>query len=200
MTHLTDDQAAAIALGEADAAHEAHAAGCATCAARVRACADTLHDVAALDVPEPPPLFWSQFANRVTQAIDETNAKAGDYRPGAPAAAQAPGHAWMGIAAALILAVAALLVSSRSNPPSVQDLVLPPATDASVANLEGEDEAWAVVQSVTSDLRYEDARDAGIAPRPGAVERAAEELSDEERAELVRLLHAEIDAMKKLGV
>ena len=200
MTHLTDDQAAAIALGEADTALDAHAAGCATCAARVRACAGTLRDVAALDVPEPAPLFWTQFANRVTHAIDETNAEAGDFRPEAPARAQVRGHAWMGIAAALILAVAALLVSSRSNPPSVQDLVLPPATDTSVANLEGEDEAWAVVQSVASDLRYEDARDAGIAPRPGAIERAAEELNDDERAELVRLLHAEIDAMKKTGV
>ena len=192
MTHLTDDQAAAIALGEADAAHEAHAAECATSAARVRACAGTLHDVAALDVPEPSPLFWTQFANRVTHAID--------HRSQTPAPTHAPGHAWVGIAAALILAVAALLVSSRSSPPSVQDLVLPPATDASVANLEGEDEAWAVVQSVASDLRYEDARDAGIAPRPGAVERAAEELNDDERAELVRLLHAEIDEMKKTGV
>jgi hypothetical protein len=200
MTHLTDDQAAAIALGEADAAHEAHAAGCVTCAARVRACAGTLRDVATLDVPEPSPLFWTQFADRVTHAIDETNAEAGDFRPEAPARAQVRGHAWMGIAAALILAVAALLVSSRSNPPSVRDLVLPPATDASVANLEGEDEAWAVVQSVASDLRYEDARDAGIAPRPGAIERAAEELNDDERAELVRLLHAEIDEMKKTGV
>lgn len=200
MTHLTDEQAAAIALGEADAAHEAHAAGCVACAARVRACAQTLHDLAALDVPEPSPLFWTHFANRVTHAIDETSDDANGHRPEAPAAAYTPGYSWMGIAAALILAVAALLVSSRSNPPSVQDLVLPPATDASVANLEGEDEAWAVVQSVAADLRYEDVRDAGIAPRPGAVERAAAELDDDERAELVRLLQAEIDEMKKLGV
>ena len=192
MTHLTDDQAAAIALGEAAAAHEAHAAECATCAARVRACAETLHDVAALDVPEPSPLFWTQFANQVTTAIDESN----DHRPGTTA----PGRAWMGIAAALILAVAALLVSTRSNAPSIQELVETPVADVSLGNLDDEDEAWAIVQSVASDLRYEEVRDAGIAPRQGTVERAAEELSDDERAELVRLLRAEIDAMKKPGV
>lgn len=200
MTHLTDEQAAASALGEADAAHEAHAAECQTCAARVRACVEVLRDVAALDVPEPSPLFWTQFANRVSHAIDQTSDDAHDHRPKAPARADTRRHAWMGVAAALILAVAALLVPTRSTPPTIEDAVLPPATDVPVANLEGEDEAWAVVQSVASDLRYEDAHDAGIAPRPGAVERAAEELNDEERAELVRLLHAEIDAMKKLGV
>ena len=191
MTHLTDDQAAAIALGEADAAHEAHAAGCATCAARVRACAETLHDVAALDVPEPSPLFWTQFANQVTTAIDESN----DHRPGTTA----PGRAWMGIAAALILTIAALLVSSRSAPPAPQESVLAPAGDVSLGNLD-DDEAWAIVRSVASDLQYDEVRDAGIAPRQGTVERAAEELTDEERAELVRLLRAEIDEMKKLGV
>jgi hypothetical protein len=200
MMHLTDEQAAAIALGEADAALAGHAAECATCAARVRACAGALRDVAALDVPEPPPLFWTQFAKGVSSAIDQPGDEARDHRSETPATTHTPGHAWMGLAAALILAVAALLLSMRSNVPSVEDAVLSPATGISVANLEGEDEAWAVVQSVASDLRYEDARDAGIAPRPGAVERAAEELNDEERAELVRLLHAEIDAMKKLGV
>lgn len=200
MTHLTDDQAAAIALGEADAAHEAHAAGCATCAARVRACAETLRDVAALDVPEPSPLFWTQFAGRVTQAIDRTSDDANDHRSETPATTHTPGHAWMGIAAALILAVAALLVSSRSDTPSIEKLVEAPAADVPLGNLNDEDEAWAIVQSVASDVRYQDVRDAGIAPRQGTVERAAEELNDDERAELVRLLHAEIDEMKKTGV
>ena len=198
MRHLTDDETTAVALGEGDAAHAAHAAGCAACAARVEEYAETLRDVAALDLPEPSPLFWTQLANRIATAVNE--AEHDGPRSATTTVVHTPGHAWMGIAAALILAVAALLVSSRSNPASTSDAVLPPATDISVANLEGEDEAWAFVQSVASDLRYEDVRDAGIAPRPGAVERAAEELNDEERAELVRLLHAEIDAMNKLGV
>ena len=197
MMHLTDEAAAAIALGEADAAHEAHAAGCVACAARVRVCAETLHDVAALDVPEPSPLFWTHFANRVGNAVTEVEAAADS---GTAALAHAPSRAWIGVAAALILAVATLLVSSRSGPSSVHEPLLPPTTDVPVATLEGEDEAWAVVQSVASDLRYEEVRDAGIAPRPGAVERAAAELDDDERAELVRLLRAEIDEMKKLGV
>jgi hypothetical protein len=195
MTHLTEDQAAAIALGEAAPGHETHAAECATCAARVRACAETLHEVAALDVPEPSPLFWTQFANRVTHSIDEANGEADDHRAGTVS----PGFAWMGIAAALILTIAALLVSSRSAPPAPQESVLAPAGDVSLGNLD-DDEAWAIVRSVASDLQYEEVRDAGIAPRQGTLERAAEELTDEQRAELVRLLRAEIHEMKKLGV
>jgi hypothetical protein len=198
MKHLTDDGAAALALGEGDPAHAAHAAECAACAARVRACADALRDVAALDVPDPSPLFWTQFANRVANAV--TEAEADDHRSGTMAPAHAPVHAWMGIAAALVLAVAALLVSSRPQPPAVQDAGLTPSADIWLASADDEDEAWAVVQSVASDLHYEDVRDAGIAPRPGALDRAAAEMTDDERAELIRLLRAEIDEMKKPGV
>jgi hypothetical protein len=58
------------------------------------------------------------------------------------------------------------------------------------------DEAWAVVRSFADELRYEDARDAGVVPRPGAIERAATELTAEERAELVRIIQ---DELKRTG-
>ena len=48
------------------------------------------------------------------------------------------------------------------------------------------------MRSVAADLDYDAAMEAGIVPRPGAIERAAVELDDDERAELVRLIEAEL--------
>jgi hypothetical protein len=59
-----------------------------------------------------------------------------------------------------------------------------------------EDAAWALVRSLADDLHYDDALAAGVQPAPGSVERAATELPEAERAELVRLLRNE---MKRIG-
>ena len=54
------------------------------------------------------------------------------------------------------------------------------------------DEAWAIVRSFADELHYDDARDAGVVPGPGSVERAAIELSPDERAELLRIIETEL--------
>jgi hypothetical protein len=45
---------------------------------------------------------------------------------------------------------------------------------------------------VAEEIDYEDARQIGVAPRAGSIERAAMELSDSERAELARLIEREL--------
>jgi hypothetical protein len=52
------------------------------------------------------------------------------------------------------------------------------------------------VRTAAQDFVYEDAEAAGIAPQAGAAERAVAEMSNEERAELARLLDFE---MKRTG-
>jgi hypothetical protein len=59
-----------------------------------------------------------------------------------------------------------------------------------------QDEAWAVIQALAADVDYEDARAAGVVPGEGAVDRAALELSDHERAELARLIDVELKRME----
>ena len=59
------------------------------------------------------------------------------------------------------------------------------------------DEAWAVVRTAAEGLAWEDAHTVGISPYPGSAEGIALELTAEERAELGRLLNAE---MKRSGV
>jgi hypothetical protein len=53
------------------------------------------------------------------------------------------------------------------------------------------DEAWALVRTVADDLEWDEAVTASLAARPGWAERAALDLTLEERAELLRLLQAE---------
>lgn len=198
MAHLTDEQAAAAALGEHDPTRADHLAACAACAARVDGFRDTLREVAGVDIPEPSPLFWASFGARVGEAIDAPPARRAWW--------VAPGLAWVGVAAAVILVVAVAFLSRGPQPAPPPVAVAggqagvpvetsEPSTDAPGAV--EDDEAWELVRSVATDVHYEDVLEAGVAPRPGSVERAAVELADEERAELVRLIQ---DELKRMGV
>lgn len=198
MAHLTDEQAAAAALGEHDPAHAAHLAACGACAARVDGFRATLREVAGVDVPEPSPLFWTSFGARVAEAIDAP--------PPRRAWWAAPGLAWAGVAAAVILVVAVAFLSRgpQGAPPPVAVAggqpgvpVETPESSTDAPDAVEDDEAWELVRSVATDVHYEDVLEAGVAPRPGSVERAAVELAAEERAELVRLIQ---DELKRRGV
>jgi hypothetical protein len=195
MAHLNDEQIGEALAGEPTSA--AHVAACPECAAKLSALRDTLRDVTDVPVPEPSPLFWTGFAARVNEAID----------------APPPAHRWWGsprlvwatLAAAVLVVAAILLVPTVLPEPAsriattspVTPAVIegePPAPDDNLAAqpLFDDDEAWELVRSVASDLDYDDAHEAGIVPRPGAVERAAAELDEDERAELIRLIEAEL--------
>ena len=193
--HLSDEQICEALAG--DSACAAHVATCPACAAKVNALRDTLRDVADVPVPEPSPLFWTGFAARVNQAIDAPRPTHRWWG--------SPRFAWATLAVAALLVAAILLIPTVLPEPASRIATTQPVTPAVTAgeptaaddNLgaqawSDDDEAWELVRSVASDLDYDDARDAGIVPRPGAVERAAAELDDNERAELIRLIEAEL--------
>ena len=195
MTHLTEQQIV-DALGN-DPASAAHLAACRACAAKVEALRDTLRDVTDVDVPEPSPLFWPGFAARVHEAIDTA--------PPERAWWGSPGFVWATIAVAMLVVAAVVFLPRTAQEPAPRIAVAGPVAPAPT---EGEgtptddvlgaqpwpddDEAWELVRSVAADLDYDAAREAGIVPPPGAIERAAIELDDDERAELVRLIEAEL--------
>lgn len=189
MTHLDDIQLLDALEGEPAAA--THAAACEACAARVSELRATLLAVRQVDVPEPSPLFWTHFAARVNAALDAAS-------PRRTAWFGVPRLAWMaGTAAAAAFAVALGITSlERGAQPPPPDPVL-----AHVQGAAGElptdddieaDQAWAVMRSIAEDLDYETVREAGVLPPAGAVERAALELSERERAELARLIEEEM--------
>jgi hypothetical protein len=200
MAHLTDEQIVDALDGHAT--YAAHLSACGACAAKIDALRETLGTVASIEAPEPSPLFWTSLAARINDAIDAPP-------PRHPWWA-APGLAWLGVAAAVVLAAALMVVQlDRDHAvPQVADNgpapALPTLSAADAAtDLLGaqpwpdDDEAWNLVRAFAMELEYDDVRGAGIAPRPGAIERAALELGDDERAELVRLIE---DELKRRGV
>jgi hypothetical protein len=190
MQHLDDTQLVDAVDGRLDAAAAAHAHACEHCRARVTELRQMLGAL-AVDVPEPSPLFWDHFPSRVSRAIDATAAPQRWFTPAR--------LVWSSAAALLVVA---LLVVPRVMPPTGEG---PPegAGDSASAALNysepwpttddlDADEAWALLRIVAEEIEYEDARQIGVAPRAGSIERAAMELSDSERAELARLIEQEL--------
>ncbi len=61
----------------------------------------------------------------------------------------------------------------------------------SVESLDG-DEAWEMVRAVAEATDYDEVQESGLAPRAGSLERAAMEMTNDERTELARLIAQEI--------
>ncbi len=153
-----------------------------------------LREIGEVDVPEPSPLFWEQFGARVNAAIDAPE------RPRRWLPFGAIG--WMTAAAVLCVAIAAAYLTRSSAVYELPDAVAAPAASVTDA-LDGSDaadidtdEAWALVRTFAAEVHYDDAHAAGVVPVAGSIDRAATEMSDEERAELVRLIE---DELKRTG-
>lgn len=192
MAHLDDHALATAVEGEPETAAAAHLAACPECGSRVRELRDLLLAVASVDVPEPSPLFWDHFPARVSRALDETATPARWFTP--------ERLALLSAAAAVVMLVMFTIPAEHSqvNAPAAVPVAAAddaPAVETATDDLDA-DEAWALVRSVAEDFGYEEARDAGLAPRPGSIETAAMELSADERAELARLIEQE---MKRTG-
>ena len=199
MPHLDDTQLVDALDGRLEAAAAAHAHACEDCRARLTEMREMLGVLAAVDVPEPSPLFWDHFPTRVNRAIDA---------PAAPQRWFTPARVVWGSAAA-VLAVVLLLVPGAAVLNRVAPWpVLNGVESQPVLNgvepwpvLNGvepwpddldADDAWALMRIVAEEIDYEDARQIGVAPRAGSIERAAMELSESERAELARLIEQEL--------
>lgn len=184
MTHLDDIQLV-DALESATDLHP-HLHDCAACRAKVDELRASLAAVQADGVHEPSPLFWDGFARRVNAGIDERYLSAGGWLPQA--------LAWSGVLA-LVLAVVSIMVAPKPGsdlrPVRAEHVAHTPIAD----DIE-QDEAWAVVRGLAAELDYDKAREAGVAPSGDSVDRAALELNDAERAELVRIIDEEL---KRIG-
>lgn len=188
MTHLDDERLLDAAEGRPDRAAAAHLDACPSCRAQVRGLRDVLARVALVEDPAPSPLFWEHFRARVSEALDTA--------PPPSAQRTAFGFRWLSAATvALTLALVAFAVVARGPGRAPVDAPLisaGPASPYEPAEDLAEDEAWALVRSLADDLDYDAAREAGVAPAPGAVERAAAELSAPEQSALIRLIEEEM--------
>jgi hypothetical protein len=210
MKHLTDTELVDLIEDAAGLPSERrrHAAACEACRAQANALGAVLAQAASDEMPEPSPLYWDHFSARVSEAV----------RGDSPAPAQrawvqrfrSPLAAWAAAAAMAVLIMMTVVWRATLHAPTrggrgASELAearqalagdhVQVASAAASDNIDA-DEAWAVVRTAAEGLAWEDAHAVGISAYPGAAEGIALELTAEERAELGRLLDAE---MKRSG-
>ena len=171
----------------------AHLESCAECRAQLSELRDILQGVAAVDVPEPSPLFWEHLSDRVRQAVAA--------EPPAPRPLWSID--WMSWkialpAAGLALVLLAVLIGARTTPRTAAPVAGVAMADAAV-DIQAADSAaapepvsWTLISDLAAGLDREVVVEAGLAPTAADVDRALYDLTPEERRELHRLLQAEL--------
>jgi hypothetical protein len=180
MTHLTSDEL--IDAMEAETLtpeRQAHLASCATCQQQLTELTSVLSDARQTSVPEPSPLFWPHFSERVRTAIDHDPAGAGAW----PAWLRWQTLLPLGAVAMIILALASSIAPIDDAPEYV--------LDDSSPSVELPADNWLMVAELVGDIDIDTASAAGVI-EPGVAEQAVLQLTAEEQQELTRLLKAEL--------
>jgi hypothetical protein len=192
--HLTPEELIDLADGVRDEASTPHLGVCETCRQQLADVRASLAMVQDVDVPEPPPLFWTQLSRRVSDAV----------------AAQEPSprgwFSWLRPSLALPAAAAAfaiVLVAVLMKPPVSPSAPAPLPVASSATSQEpapdstdvATDSSLELVADLTAGIDLADAIDAGLTSRESA-EHAVTHMSSDELAALQRLLK---DAIARRG-
>ncbi len=163
-----------------------HLATCRRCRDELASLHSVLREVQQGRVPDPSPLFWEHFPQRVSAALEVDDAATG--------ATAFAWRKWWGataVAAMTVVLVAAVLLGGRRPAVDpVDSLSLDAAAQADLAM--DDDTPWMLVEALAADLALDDVERAGFVIASGSAERAAAELTLAEHVELVRLLEEEI--------
>ena len=190
MTHLSNDELLTAAEGGAE--NTSHLEACGACRARVNELRQVMQVAAAVDVPEPSPLFWNHFSDRVRNAVAA--------EPIPQPAAWRFNFGWAAsVAGALAIIVIGVAVTMRSAQPA-HPVVPAAAVTMAGENLSSlnEDATWALIGDLASQIDFEDASEAGLTTRPGSAEQALAQMSQEEQRQVVELLQLELQKSKSL--
>lgn len=184
MTHLTSDELIDAMEGMLAADRQAHLAVCDACRRQLAELSSVLNEAKQVSVPEPSPLFWQHFSERVRTAVDSE---------GLPGTGVMPAWwRWQILApvGALALVLLALMIAvPKQEPPAEKawtELTLTP-----IEELTG-DENWMIVASLVGALDWDTATAVGVTVTPDAADQAVLQLTAEEQQELTRLLKAEL--------
>jgi hypothetical protein len=189
MTHLSESELIDLVEGTLAAPRAQHATACETCRMQADALRGTIEMTSAVAADMPSPLFWEHFGARVNERIDAEGSPGRWFL--------LPRFALVGLGTLGVLLIAFNLVVAPRDPRpaapstsgvvSVEDVGPPAEAD----DLE-QDAEWAIVRAAADELDIDAARAQGLAMKPGSVDRLAMELTEAERAELIRLVQEEI--------
>jgi hypothetical protein len=205
MKHLSREELIDSLEGSLALAREAHMDACPSCRAERASLEQVLQRVAAIEVPEPSPLFWEHFSARVRESAAQ---QAGWTEQADSSWTERAGwHTWVwprwAVGSATLVVCVTLGWASWHDygrrhfieKPGVVRIHegAPDSGDPGLA-LMVSDEDWNLVMSMAEDVTVDDADEPepGLVIRPGATDRAFTDLSSEQRTELARLLTAEM--------
>jgi hypothetical protein len=183
MTHLNPDELIDAMEGLLPADRQEHLTTCEHCRRELADLSIVLSEAKQVSVPEPSPLFWQHFSQRVRIAIDE------DVTP------EHSWPAWLRWQVLLPLGAVAMIILALMISVPKQD-----ATDSTEFALQTPDasqatDSWAAIEDLVGELDVETASAAGVI-EPGVAEQAVLELTADEQQELTRLLKAELTRAK----
>ena len=214
--HLKPEELVDLAEGTRAESSAPHLNACADCRRQLGEMRAMMSEAAAVDVPEPSPMFWNHFSARVSDAVaSEPHRRAwldvADWRR-----VLMPGWAIAVASIVVVVVLGSRLTAPGSRltapPPNSSMVTAPPfsaapppsatlkgspdtTSDATsrtdVADAVTDDASLMLVASLTSAMDLDAASDAGLTPS-GAAEHALAQMRDTELRELERLLKEEM--------
>jgi hypothetical protein len=192
MRHLSEEELIDLAEGVRAEHQLPHLSGCQVCRARLTDLRGVLTAAAEIGVPEPSPLFWAHFSERVSDAVAA--------EASAPAV---PRLSWRFLMPGFALAAVVLAAVLSLRPPSAVQPPAPfagqpgesPVTAPDPVSLVN-DPSLSLMADLAADLDLDDVAEAGLTTTSGALDRVVLEMSADERVELQRILK---QAMSRQG-
>jgi hypothetical protein len=190
MRHISVEELVDLAEGRNVPGTASHLAACERCRDGVEQARLTIALARQVDVPEPSPLFWEALPHRVARAIDDS-----PRSWWTPVARwewlRAPATAWT---VALVLVMGGLLAGLAQQGPvrrAAAELERVGASPEYSVSLQ-DDESLSLLSSLTEKYEFDTLIAGTLSSRPGMAERAALDLSNGERTQLMRLLASEL--------
>ena len=194
--HVSPDELVDLAEGTSSESAARHVESCEECRRQLADIRAMMSEVAEVDVPEPSPLFWDHFSERVRQAVALAGAPRG--------ASWWERWSWprvvvpLSAAAFAAIIIAAVLGTRPGVPPASPEAS--PASQAS-AGLDlplfepldpSTDPSLSLVADLAAELDWDTASGMELTTHAGGPDEAVGELTKGELGELQRLLKEEL--------
>jgi len=195
--HLDETALLDVAEGSRSDDAEAHLAECERCRLQVEDLRSAMRMAEDAPVPEPSPLFWDHLSARVREAIaEEATGEPGAVSSGWGARLWNWQMVTAAVAAAAIVIAVAVNRQSASETNAAQSAAAPsPAAVTTPGDLTpsiDNDPSFSFIADLAGDLDWDDAVAAGLTSGADAVERVVQDMSEDERRELRRVLQEEM--------